>query len=328
MKENNVAFNPNDFIPAVSSYYTSPKGEMLSFPFNSSTTVMFYNKDAFEKAGLNPDKPPKTWDEVRQDAEALKKAGSQCPMTISWMGWTQLESFSAWHDVAFASKNNGFDGLDARLVFNGDLQVKHFENLASLAKAKLFIYKGRASTSQPSFVSGECAIFIGSSASYGGVKRDAKFAFGEAPLPYYTGVPNAPQNTVIGGASLWVMAGKPAIHYKGIAQFFKFLSNPEIQAHNHMLTGYLPVTTKAYELTEKSGFYKANPGTDVAVEQMIRKTTDRSRGIRLGNMLQIRAIIDEETEQVWTGQKTARQALDAAVSRGNALLTRFQSVNQ
>lgn len=328
MNTANIPFNPADYIPAVSGYYTAPSGEMLSFPFNSSTTVMFYNKHAFKQAGLDPEKAPKTWTELRIAADALKKAGSQCPLTISWMGWTQLESFSAWHDVPFASKNNGFDGLDARLVFNSPLHVRHIENLSDMAKNKLFVYKGRASASQPSFLSGECAMFIGSSASYSSVKRDAKFDFGEAALPYYEDVKGAPQNTVIGGASLWVMSGKPQSHYQGIAQFFQFLSDPKIQANNHMLTGYLPITLKAYQITEQSGFYQQNPGTDIAVEQMIRKTTDRTRGIRLGNMLQIRAIIDEETEQVWTGQKTSKQALDSAVKRGNVLLERFQTINQ
>lgn len=328
MKEAEIEFNPREFIPAVSSYYTAPNGEMLSFPFNSSTTVMFYNKDAFKQAGLDPEQPPKTWSEIRYATEMLKKSGSSCPMTISWMGWTQLESFSAWHDVPFASNNNGFDGLDTELLFNTPLHVRHIDNLSQMAKEKLFIYKGRASASGSSFNSGECAIFFGSSASYSGVKQEAKFEFGEAPLPYYDDIPNAPQNTVIGGASLWVMSGKSDDHYQGIAQFLKFLSDPEIQAHNHMLTGYLPVTLKAYELTEQSGFYEENPGTDVAVEQMIRKTTDRTRGIRLGNMLQIRAIVDEETEQVWTGKKSAQEALDSAVKRGNQLLKRFEAANK
>ena len=80
----------------------------------------------------------------------------------------------------------------------------------------------------------------------------------------------------------------------------------------------------AYELTDKSGFYAKNPGTDVAVNQMVRKVTDNSRGIRLGNYVQIRTIEDEELEQVWSGKKSAKEALDAIVSRGNELLARFE----
>lgn len=328
MAENGVDFDPERYIPAVAGYYTAPNGEMMSLPFNSSTTVMYYNKDAFKKAGLDPEKAPKTWDEVRSATESLKAAGSSCPMTISWMGWTQLESFSSWHDVPYASQNNGFDGLDAELQFNSPLHVRHFENLQKMSEEKLFVYKGRASDATASFTNGECAIFFGSSASYGGFKRDAKFEFGETTLPYYDDIAAAPKNTMIGGASLWVMAGKPDHHYRGIAEFFDFISQPEIQAASHQRTGYLPVTLEAYKLTEDSGFYEQNPGTDVPVEQMIRKTTDRTRGIRLGNMLQIRTIVDEETEQIWSGRKSAKEALDNAVKRGNVLLRRFEKMNK
>jgi sn-glycerol 3-phosphate transport system substrate-binding protein len=327
MKEAGVPFDPKAYIPAVAGYYTAPNGQMLSFPFNSSTTVFFYNKDAFKAAGLDPNKPPLTWPEVVSAAAKLKASGSQCPFTTSWMSWAQLESFSTWHNTSYASKNNGFGGLDARLEFNSPLHVRHFETLANMAKQGLFVYKGRASAPSSSFNSGECAMFIGSSGSYSTIKRDGKFQFAESPLPYYPDVPGAPQNTIIGGASLWVMAGKSPEHYKGVAAFFKYLSDPKVQSESHMRTGYLPVTMAAYELTQKSGFYEKNPGTDVAVNQMIRKTTDKSRGVRLGNMAQIRTIEDEETEQIWAGKKTPKQALDDAVRRGNEQLAKFEAAN-
>ena len=327
MKQAGVKFDPAAYVPAVAGYYTAPNGEMLSFPFNSSTTVLHYNKDAFKAAGLNPDKPPVTWPELIEAAAKLKAAGHQCPFTTSWISWTQLESFSAWHNTEFATKGNGMQGIDARLTFNGPLQTRHFENLAKMSKDGLFVYKGRGNTPDGVFVSGECAMITGSSALYGNVKRNAKFAGGISTLPYYPDVPGAPQNTVIGGASLWVMSGKKPDDYKGVAEFFAFLSRPEEAAKSHQRTGYLPLTIASFELTEKSGYYKNNPGTDVAVTQMIRKTTDNSRGIRLGNFVQIRTIIDEETEQVWSGKKTARQALDSAVARGNEQLERFQKAN-
>ncbi len=328
MKEAGVKFDQKAYIPAIAGYYTAPNGQMLSFPFNSSTTVFYYNKDAFKNAGLDAEKPPTTWPEVVAAAAKLKISGSQCPFTTSWMTWAQLESFSAWHNTTYASKNNGFGGLDARLEFNSPLHVRHFENLSNMSKQGLFVYKGRSGKAISSFISGECAMFVGSSGSYATVNRDAKFKFAESALPYYPDVPGAPQNTIIGGASLWVMAGKPAAHYKGVANFFAFLSDPKVQSASHIRTGYLPVTMAAFKLTEESGFYKKNPGTDVAVNQMIRKTTDKSRGVRLGNFVQIRAILDEETEQIWTGKKTAKEALDAGVKRGNELLVKFQANNK
>jgi sn-glycerol 3-phosphate transport system substrate-binding protein len=328
MKKAGVSFDPNAYVPAVAGYYTAPNGQMLSFPFNSSTTVFHYNKDAFKAAGIDTEKPPSTWPEVALAAAKLKSAGHKCPFTSSWMSWTQLESFSAWHNTEFATLGNGMRGLNARLNFNSPLHVRHVENLGNMVKNGLMIYKGRGNAADATFVSGECAMMTGSSALYGNIKRNSKFASGIAPLPYYPDVPGSPQNTVIGGASLWVMAGKKEAEYKGAALFFAHLSKPEEAAKSHQRTGYLPLTKASYELTEKSNFYKQNPGTDVSVTQMIRKTTDKSRGIRLGNFVQIRTINDEEFEQVWSGKKTAKEALDSAVQRGNELLGRFEAANK
>jgi sn-glycerol 3-phosphate transport system substrate-binding protein len=328
MKDAGVPFDPKNYVPAVAGYYTAPSGEMLSFPFNSSTTVFHYNKDAFKAAGIDTEKPPSTWPEVALAAAKLKASGHKCPFTSSWMSWTQLESFSAWHNTEFATLGNGMRGLNARLNFNTALHVRHIENLGNMAKNGLMVYKGRGNAADATFVSGECAMMTGSSALYGNIKRNAKFASGIAPLPYYPDVAGAPQNTVIGGASLWVMSGKKADEYKGVAQFFAHLSKPEVDARSHQRTGYLPLTPVSFALTEKSGFYKQNPGTDVSVTQMIRKTTDKSRGIRLGNFVQIRTINDEEFEQVWSGKKTAQEALDSAVKRGNELLVRFEAANK
>ncbi len=324
MKEAGQKFDASAYVPAVAGYYTAPNGQMLSFPFNSSTPVFHYNKDAFKAAGLDPNKPPTTWPEVALAAAKLKATGHKCPFTTSWVSWTQLESFSAWHNTLFATKNNGFGGLDTRLAFNTPLHVRHIENLGNMAKQGLFIYKGRGNAADATFVSGECAMMTGSSGLYGNVKRNAKFAAGIGTLPYYPDVPGSPQNTVIGGASLWVMSGKKAPEYKGVATFFSYLSQAEVAAKSHQRTGYLPVTKASFELTDKSGFYKENPGTDVSVNQMIRKTTEKSRGVRLGNFVQIRTIIDEELEGVWAGKKAPKEALDTAIQRGDEQLVRFE----
>src|SRR5437763_2096494 len=277
MAEAGEKFDPKAYVPAVAGYYMNSKGQMLSFPFNSSTTVFWYNKDAFEKAGLDPNRPPQTWPEVVAAMAKLKASGHSCPFTTGWQSWTQLESFSAWHNVPFLTKATGFGGPDAKLVFNGPVQVKHIENMQDWIKKGYFIYGGRKKEPEAKFYSGECAMMTTSSAAYATIKQQAKFKFAESTLPYYADVPGAPQNTIIGGASLWVMSGKSKDEYKAVAKFFTFLSQPELQAEWHQTTGYLPITLAAYELTKKSGFYEKNPGTDVSVQQMIVKTTDKSR---------------------------------------------------
>src|ERR1035437_2857488 len=328
MKDAGYKFHPTAYVSAVAGYYTAPNGEMLSFPFNSSTTIFYINKDALKAAGIDTTTAPTTWPEVALAAAKLKASGHKCPLTIAWQGWTQLESFSAWHNVEFATKSNGLAGLDARLKVNSPLHQRHIENLANMAKQGLFVYKGRANVPEASFVSGECAMITTSAGFYGNVAKNAKFDYALATLPYYPDVPGAPQNTVIGGASLWVMAGKKPVEYKGVAAFFNYISSPEGQSASHKRTGYLPITTAAYQLTAKSGFYKEKPGTDIAVQQMIRKVTDKSRGIRLGNYVQIRQVEDEELEQVWSGKKSAKEALQAIVKRGNECLERFEKANK
>ncbi len=323
MKDAGEKFDRGAYVPAVAGYYTSRKGEMLSFPFNSSTTVFYYNKGALAKAGV--DKVPETWNEFAVAMAKVKASGaSNCPFTSSWASWVHMESFSTWHNTLFATENNGFGSLKARMAVNTPLHERHLGNLLNWSKNGLFFYPGRTTQGDAKFYSGECALFTGSSSAYANIKRNAKFDFGIGKLPYYSDVAGAPQNTIIGGASLWVMSGKKAAEYNGVAKFFSFLSSPELQAEWHQSTGYLPLTLAAYDLTKKSGFYDKNPGTDVAVQQMIVKTTDKSRGVRLGNMVQLRDIVHEEIESMLGGKQDAKTALANIKRRGDEQLVRFE----
>jgi len=329
MADAGVTWDPKAYLPAVVGYYTDTDGNMLSMPFNSSTPVMYYNKAAFEKAGLDPNKPPRTWPELAEASRKIIDSGAaSCGFTTGWQSWVQLENLSALHNVPFASEENGFAGLGTRLEITGDVAVRHISDMADWSKSGVFKYGGRRSDSAPLFYSGECAMYMNSSASYAGVKGNVKFPFGVAMLPTYPEVKGAPQNSIIGGATLWVLKGKPADHYKGVAEFFNYLSKPDVQADWHQFTGYLPITQGAYELSKQQGFYEKNPGTEVAIQQMtLNPPTPNSKGLRLGNFVQIRDIINEELENVWSGAKSAKQALGDAKARGDELLKQFQQDN-
>ncbi|QZN96039.1 sn-glycerol-3-phosphate ABC transporter substrate-binding protein UgpB [Symbiopectobacterium purcellii] len=325
-KDAGIDFDESVFVPTVSGYYADAKtGHLLSQPFNSSTPVLYYNKDAFQKAGLDPEQPPKTWQQMSEYTAKLRAAGMKCGYASGWQGWIQIENFSAWHALPIASKNNGFDGTDAVLEFNKPTQIKHIQLLQDMNKKGDFTYYGRKDESTEKFYNGDCAITTASSGSLANIRAHAKFNYGVGMMPYDAEVPNAPQNAIIGGASLWVMGGKDDATYKGVAQFMQFLAQPEMAAEWHQKTGYLPITTAAYELTKQQGFYEKNPGADIATRQMLNKPPLAfTKGLRLGNMPQIRTIVDEELESVWTGKKTPQQALDTAVERGNVLLRRFE----
>ncbi len=321
-------FDPESYLPAVVGYYTSPEGQLLSMPFNSSTPVLYYNKALFEQAGLDPDQPPSTWPQLVEFAEQLLESGVPCGFTTGWQSWVQLENFSAWHNVPFGTQANGFEGLDTEFVFNSPLHVRHIGNMGEWQQSKVFDYGGRRSDSGPKFYSGECAMYMNSSAAYAGIRDNADFDFGVGMLPYYPDAEGAPQNSIIGGATLWVLRGHSDKDYRGVARFFSYLSSPEVQADWHQFTGYLPITRAAYELTEQQGFYAENPGTDIAIQQMtLNPPTENSLGLRFGNFVQVRDIINAELEAVWSGDKSAQEALDNAVARGNALLRRFEQAN-
>ena len=322
-------FDPKVYLPAVAGYYTDSKGNMLSFPFNSSTVVLYINRDAFKKAGLNPDQVPKTWKELHAAVLQLKVRGQECVYTSGWPSWMHIENFSAWHNVPIGTKENGMAGLDTVFTINSPLHVRHLTMLGEMSKKGLFTYAGRQNQAEAKFASGECAMLTSSTGAQANFRQNAKFDWSVNFIPYHDDVPGAPQNSIIGGASVWVMSGKKADDYKGVAKFFAFLSKPEIQMEWHTGTGYVPITMAAYEMTRKSGFYEKNPGADIAVKQLTNKPpTANSKGLRFGNFVQGREVIEEEMENVFAGKKDAKTALDDAVKRGNEILRKFEAANK
>jgi len=329
MAEAGEKFDPSAYLPAIAGYYSTADGKMLSLPFNSSTAIVYWNKDAFQKAGLDPEKPLKTWPETFEAAKKLRAAGNPCGFTSAWVSWIQIEQFSAWHNLPLGTKANGLEGPDAELVFNNPTVERHVANLAAAQKDKSFDYGGRTTEPEPKFLNGDCPIIMNSSGFYGTAKAGVKFPFGMGELPYYPDVPGAPQNTIIGGASLWVMGGKKPEEYKGVAKFFTYLSGTDVQRRLHEVTGYLPITKAAYEATRDSGFYDKNPGRDIPIKELTGKPpTENSRGLRFGNLVQIRDVIAEDLEAAFAGKEDAKAALDDAVKRGNALLRQFQRNTQ
>lgn len=324
MEKTNEPFDPNSYLSTVTAYYTTSDGKMISLPFNSSTPVLYYNKALFKQAGI--EQPPKTWKEMGAVSQKLLDAGVKCGFTTTWQSWTQIENFGARNNLPIATKNNGFDGTDTSFLFNQAPFVAHIQRMADWSKSGIFKYGGRQSDAMPLFYTQECAMVMESSAGFAGIKENMKgIDIGVSQLPYDDTLVDKPANSIIGGASLWVMAGRPDAEYNGVAKFFTYLSSPEVQADWHQATGYLPVTKAAYALTQQQGFYQQNPGADTAILQMTTSdSTANSKGLRFGNFLQTREIVDEELEKVWSGKQSAQAALDNAVKRGNEQLRRFE----
>ena len=320
LEKGGYTFDKAKYLAGIVAYYSKPDGTMLSFPYNSSSPILFYNKDLFEKAGLDVNNPPKTWPQVWEAARKIKTSGAaECGYTSTWLTWIQTENFAAWNNLSYANNENGLADTDVELKFNSPEFVEHFQSIADLAKEGVFRYGGRTSEAKNLFLSGECAILTESSGGLGDIVKSG-MNYGIGQLPYYEG-DGRPQNTIPGGASLWVFGGKSDEEYKGIAEFFNFLSQTEVQARLHQVSGYLPVTMEAYKATKDSGFYEKNPGRETPIQQMMGKApTENSKGVRLINLPQVRDIMNEEFESMLSGQQDAKAALDKAVERGNAAI--------
>ncbi len=300
------------YLPAVSAHLSDPEGRLLALPFTGATPVLYYNRDSFRNARLDPAKVPHSWYDMPQTLEALAESGQACGLTTAWPSWVLVENMSAWHNQRFSSQG--------RLSFNTRLMVRWVATLASWHKAGYFTHSGRRDEAEARFAAGECAMLISSSAAYAGLRKSARFDVGVAQLPYYDDFDDAPQNTLVGGSALWALAGNSPNAYRGVASFFAYLARPEVQTEWHQRTGDVPLTTEAYELTRKQGFHRRNPTHEIAVRQLLSRPTEDSAGIRLGGLPRIRGIIDEELESVWSGAKTPLDALNSAVQRGNLLL--------
>jgi len=326
MADNGYKVDWSDFIKPVAGYY-SYKGNLMAMPFNSSSPILFYNVDAFKKAGF--DKPAETWGEFEKQLYAIKKAGgAECGTALATdYHWSLIENYSAVNDQPYGTRANGYDGLDTEFVYNKTLVVPQVARMKRWLDDGVLQIAGQGLSPEQLFTSGQCATYFASTAAHSGIERGAKINWSATYLPWEEG--RSPKNSTIGGAALWVMKGHKPEEYAAVAAFFDFLAKPDIQFWWHKATGYVPLTNTAYELAKSSGYYKESPTRELAVLQLSRGTpTENSLGFHFGNFTQAMFAQREEVEAVFTGKKNAQQAMDDAVKRGNEILRQFEKLNR
>ncbi|MCB1931066.1 MAG: extracellular solute-binding protein [Candidatus Accumulibacter sp.] len=311
MKQAKQPFDSSKLSPELRVGLGDKKGNLFALPVALSTPVLFINKEAFRKAGLDPEKPPKTWAEVQKAADKLFDAGSTCPYTTSWPAWVHIDNLSAW---------NGGEVSDpkGKLDFNGLVQVKHTAMLTTWSKAKFFVYFGRRDEADRRFAEGDCGMLTSSSSLFGTLRDSRKVETGVSALPYHDDVPDTPQHTLADGASLWVGAGMNADEYRGVATFVSFLMQPDLQVEFTALEGFLPMTPVARAAADSQLLRADVAGLDVAYLQLHGKGALRT--LRVSQIEPVRVIVEEELEAAWSGKKPAKEALDSAVERGNEAL--------
>jgi sn-glycerol 3-phosphate transport system substrate-binding protein len=330
MKDNGYNIDWNDYLPGIRGYYATSKGEMYSFPFNSSTALLYWNKDAFQKIGKT--EAPATWEEAAEDMKALKAAGYDCPFAFNISAdesWQFLEQFSAVNDQPLATKDNGYGGLDAELVFNKTTFVKYMTDLKSWYDQGLAVIKSKETGEEmvPAFAAGHCQMILTSVGDHGTIGRtaDPSMHWSVAELPVYAGVQR--KSSLVGGASLWVLAGKKPEEYKAAAAFLNFIAQPEQALFWSTVTGYIPVTKTGYDYMVEKGFYK-NPkyaGREIAIASLTASDQQsQTHGTRLGGFLQIRNEVSNGWQAIFSNKVSVQQGIDQMVDRGNAILRRFE----
>ena len=323
MREQRIAIDWSDFIQPVLSYYAKDR-RLYSMPFNSSTPILYYNKEAFQKAGLSPDRPPTTWKEVGEFSRRVISAGAaKCGFSTGWPSWILFENMAAWHDRPFATNQNGFGGVDTHLLVNGEFQKKLIGLLVGWQAENIYSYGGRMDLPDRKFTSGECAMYLQSSALIGGFTRSVRFKWGTGQLPHW-GAPYKQGTSIPGGATLWVMQGLPPADYQGIARFFKFLAEAEQQASWHQTTGYVTITNASLKYLGQTNHFLRNPDQWTAFAQLTSgNNTPNTQGIRLGDFVAVRDAIEDELENILAAKKSVQQGLDDAVAKGDEVLKEF-----
>ncbi|MBK8176875.1 MAG: extracellular solute-binding protein [Rhodospirillales bacterium] len=327
-------FNQSQFLLAVAGSVTDENGDLMALPFDLAAPVLYYNKDAFRLAGLDPKTPPRTWPDVARAAHRTQAAGYACGLTTGRPSWVHIENFAAWHNLPFATYANGLDPGPARLAFNARPFIRHLETLGEWQSVGVFEYSGpnedgpngRNEAAQK-FLTQHCVMYTDSSSEYAALKTSIRgFEFEIGPLPYWPDDPGAPQNTLIGGSYLWSPRGGTQAEDRCVARFFGYLISAPVQAAWHQATGDVPTTSEAYAFTRAQGYYAVNPGTNIAVQTLeLHPPTVHSRGIRLGDFAHVQQIIEEQLRSFFAGTISAQTALDVSVDQGNRLIAAFEA---
>ncbi|MFT6303834.1 MAG: sn-glycerol 3-phosphate transport system substrate-binding protein [Granulosicoccus sp.] len=314
-------FDIEDYIPGVRYFYADSDDKMIGLPFNASTPLLYYNKDAFAAAGL--DAPPKTWEEFEIMAPKLKAAGFTA-LAQSHSPWIFSENFHSRHNIQLATGNNGYDTTDVKILYNNDHMKMHWSKVKEWLDAGYYGFYGRAwGDNQDAFVQKEVAMWLGSSGSFGGLTKSTDFEFGTTFLPYWESITKEPKGTFIGGAALFAMSGHEDAEYDAVADFFGFMTSSDNQVFWHKETGYVPITNAAYDAAKKEGYYENTPDAEIGILQLSLPGGEWTKGYRLGYYVQIRDVMYKHFDNIFSGDSSVEEAFVAMEKESNELLVRF-----
>lgn len=295
----------------ITSYY-SMDGKLNSMPFNTSNPILYYNKDMFKAAGLDPEKPPVTYEDIQVAAKALAKDG-KFGSSFAIYGWF-FEQFFANQGAEYLNNGNGRTSPATESLVNSDAGVKTLTWWKEMIDAKTMTNLGRKSDdTKKAFAAGQIAMTLDSTASLRGIvsAAEGKFQVGTGFLPKPADAKEG--GVVVGGASLYILNNKTEAEQQGAWEFIKFLTSPESQAYWHVNTGYFPITKKAYDQQIVKDNLAKYPQFKTAIDQLhATKANKATQGAVMGIFPEARQVVEGAIEEALNGKKSPKDALDGA----------------
>jgi sn-glycerol 3-phosphate transport system substrate-binding protein len=302
------------------THYYSVDGNLWSMPFNSSTAMLYYNKDLFKAAGLDPDKPPTTWKEIEEYGEKILASGVvDYVYSTGWPSWI-YEQTLGYHNHLYADNDNGRSGLATEVVFNDDFGHMVFDTWIRLHNKGIYIYGGAEYSANSAFKAGQIAMLIQSTSSLAGILKASEFKVGTSFLPRFEGYPIG--NSIVGGGSIWVTKGQSEEELRGVWEFLKYTGQKDIAIQWHKGTGYFPVSGAALKALLDEGWFSADQTFLTAFLQILagRRDTGAATGVRLGPFVAMREHFRAALEKSIGGELSPKDALDEAAEKMNLLL--------
>ncbi|MCI1965961.1 MAG: ABC transporter substrate-binding protein [Oscillospiraceae bacterium] len=302
----------DDFYPGF-MLNTQAKGKTWGVPFQRSTIVLYYNKDAFKEAGLDPEKAPSTWDELMADAKKLTKSGRygiEIPST----------GYAYWMLQTFTLQQNGKNLMNTdgnKVFFNSPEAVKGLSFWKQLADEKV-MPKGTIqwATTPTDFIQGKTAMMYHTTGNLTNVKKNAKFNFGVAMLPK-----NETYGSPTGGGNFYIFKDKPAEHQQAAWEFVKWMTTPERIAQWSINTGYVAPRKSAYETDAMKKYVKDFPYATTARDQLEYAAAELSTN----ENGKVTKAIEDNIQNALTGSKTVEQALNDAQKEAEGYLKPYQN---
>jgi sn-glycerol 3-phosphate transport system substrate-binding protein len=324
----------SDFEPRAIDYYTLD-GKLRAMPFNLSGLVLYYDRDAFKDAGIDPDKPPATLEELRADSEKLLKRDSGGAITrngiaLSIDAW-KFEQMLAKQGALYANNGNGRAGLATGVAFDSPQGEAILAWWQEMVKSGLATNVGRQGLQAfLSMITGKSAMAIESTASMRTILITlgaASARFGTAPMPSIG--TSAEGGIVLGGAAAWIMKDRPDVEQRGAWEFLKYATLPQVQAQWHVDTGYFPVRVSSWDMEPAATLHRDFPQFTAARDQVLRSPQNAATaGAVIGPFTQVRETIETAFEQILVGGKTPQEALDAAAKDADRAIARYNRAVQ